>query len=239
MQQNNARLRRIIKRKKSTLFLVGGLLGFIVFVGFLFLFFFNNKKDLNFIDLPSIGNLPSLSISMNQSNILEQRVEALMALDGAYLFVNDRDVNGRVADIIFLWMGLTPEDIKQGKGKAAVEIFLRRLYGLPDDEPIENNPLLGADPWPRFFNDTKAKLLIQGGGKDVYGGEAFYDFLNNKIIIEGKISKNFVKNFAEFLNTQDQATRTRLKNNFLGFINATKGLKTLTPDERKTLQMLP
>lgn len=196
-----------------------------------------SQKDFP-IDIPNVGGIIPLQDAMKDNKILRQRVEQLLDYDAAYLFVNDRQINNEIAYILFLWADFTPEQVEQMGAARAVEGFLRAYHGLPDDFTIKNSPLLGARPWPRIFNIMKARLLMLGQGHKIYQGTSYYNSLTDRMEISGMLSPEFVNGFAAFLEQQPANTRTRLKNNFLIFVDSTKGLNNLNDAEQNLIKTL-
>lgn len=190
------------------------------------------------LTIPAAGRLPPLDAAMDNNDLLDDKVRQLLDYDAAYLFVNYRQVNAHVADILFLWSGLNAEQIRQMGEAALVEYFLRHMYGLPDDVSVINNPLLGDRPWPTLFNRFKIRLLMLGHGRDIYDGRAYYDTAQDRLIIDANLSEEFVRDFATFLATQPPADRKKYANNFLYFINETKGLENLNIEDKEILKTL-
>jgi hypothetical protein len=191
------------------------------------------KVDLT---LPAIGLIPDLKTAMGENADLRARVDLLMTYDELSLFTNYREVNSLVSEIIFLWSGLTLEQLRSMNANQAIEFFLRRSHGLSPDRPIKNNPYLGDRPWPKQFNRMKARLLMMGQGKKVYDGRAYFDSAQRRMVVEAEISKRFVKDFSKFLKTQNEPKRFR--NNFLVFVDETKGFKSLSDEERSLINQL-
>ncbi len=227
-------------QKDKRLFAVlGGALFLIILANFFIGFIPNNiKKPAQVLTIPAIGNLRPLDIAMSENKNIRNRVKQILSYDEVYLFVNYRQVNGVVAEILFLWAEMTPEQLQEMKGREAIDYFLRYIYGLPKDEPIQNNPLLGVKPWPTLFNRFKSKLLMQGQGYKVYDGLAYYDSEQDKMVIEGALSKPFVTNFMKFLKAKKTSDQKRYINNFLAFVNETKGLKSLSEEEKSMVRVL-
>ncbi|MEM9469437.1 MAG: hypothetical protein AAF988_04680 [Pseudomonadota bacterium] len=188
------------------------------------------------LNLPAIGLMPDLNEAMRRNGNLKDRVELLMQYETLILFSNYREVNTLVSEIIFLWSGLTLNQLRKMNATQAINHFLRQVYGLEPNEPIANNPYLGDRPWPRQFNRMKARLLMMGQGKFIYEGRSYYDSAQKRMVIEGDLSKRFVKSLAKFLKGQSEAKRYR--NNFLIFIEETKGFKNLNQEERSLITSL-
>lgn len=185
--------------------------------------------------IAAIGTVPPLHDVMLENSSLKSRVSDLKKIDEAQLFVNFAAVDREIAEIIFLWAGVTEEEIAAASSlyrDPRVEVFLRKAYDLPPEEPIAGNPLLGPSPWPRLFNRFKARLLIQGHGVAIYKGSAVYDLEKDNITVEGVLSKKFFRDFSKFL--EDVPDPKPYINNLLVFIDETKGLRRLS-DEEKTL----
>ena len=188
------------------------------------------------LNLPAIGEMPDLKTAMRKSSDLRQRVELLMTYDTMTLFTNYREVNSLVSEIVFLWSGLTLKQLNTMNANQAIEFFLRKAHGLSPDRPIQNNPYLGEKPWSTQFNRMKARLLIMGQGKGIYDGRAYFDDSKRRMVIEAPLSKKFLKEFKKFLDNQKEAKRFR--NNFLVFVDKTKGVKNVSSEEMDLLRQL-
>lgn len=190
------------------------------------------------ISIPAIGLFPPLDQVMAKNRSLRTRVERITQYDEGFIFANYRQINSEVADILFLWSGMEPDLIKQKDGRELVEIFIRRLHNLPYNEPVYDNPFVGENPWPGLFARFKARLLMQGNGHKVYDGEAYYNSIDDQMVIEGELSKRFVRPFKKFLETKPAEERRRFINNFLSFVEETKGLSNLSNEEKAMLRDL-
>ncbi|HPF78210.1 MAG TPA: hypothetical protein PLF01_02860, partial [Alphaproteobacteria bacterium] len=157
------------------------------------------------LTIPAMGNLPPLHTAMENNAAIRERVNKVLSVDEAYLFVNYREINGLIAEILFLWSGLTVDQLQTMKGRQAIDYFLRYIYDLPDDEPLVNNPILGDNPWPNLFNRFKTRLLMQGNGYKIYSGTAYYNSADDEMVIEGGFSKSFMTGFTKFLKKQNAA----------------------------------
>ena len=188
------------------------------------------------LTLPAIGLIPDLKVAMKKNDDLRARVDLLMTYDELSLFTNYREINSLVSEIIFLWSGITLEQLRAMNASQAIEFFLRRAYGLSPDRPIKNNPYLGERPWPKQFNRMKARLMMMGQAKRVYDGRAYFDSEQRRMVVEAEISKRFIKDFSKFLKTQKEPKRFR--NNFLVFIDETKGFENLSAEERSLINQL-
>lgn len=186
--------------------------------------------------IPGLGLLPELRIAMIKNRDLRVRVQILLDFDEYYLFSNYREVNSRVSEILFLWAGLTIKELQNMKSQDAIDFFLRKSHGLPDDMPVKGNPYLPANPWPHHFNNVKSRLLMLGNGRNIYDGTAYYDVSLDQFVIEGAISEAFLKEFKKFLAGREDARRFR--NNFLVFVDETKGLRNLNETEKEKIKQL-
>ena len=226
------------KNKKIVFGVASFLLLFILLSSFLVTSMQNaSNPDLPFT-IPSYGMLEALDDAMDESALLNERVQRLVAYDPAYLFVNYRQINGEIAEILFLWSGLKPEDLQNLDSRRAVNLFLRRTHALPDNVPVEGNPVLGERPWPTLFNRFKSRLLMLGQGHSIYKGRAYYDSIKDEMVVEGTLSPEFVQTFAAFIQSQPEAKRKSYVNNFLVFIDETKGFKNLTDKEKELIRGL-
>lgn len=205
---------------------------------------FGGNKNPAKPDLPrtvaAFGTLPSLEEAANENDVLQGRLNQLYAFDIGYLFANYQAVNKEVAEILFLWAGMPPELLPTAEPRKSVETFLRRVYGLPKDEPIVNNPVVGQNAWAKAFNRFKARLLMLGEGYKIYKGTAYYDPSSDKMVITptAEISKDFFDPFADFVNNLPEKQRQSTANNFLVFVNETKGLENLSDKEKKMIEKI-
>jgi hypothetical protein len=226
------------KNRKIVFAASGALLLLILLSSFLFSSVSNTANpDLPFT-IPSYGMLKSLDEAMDDDSLLDERVKRLISYDPAYLFVNYRQINGEVAEILFLWSGLKTEELQNLDSRRAVNLFLRRTHALPDNVPVDGNPVLGERPWPTLFNRFKSRLLMLGQGHSIYTGRAYYDSIKDKMVVEGTLSPEFVQTFAAFVATQPESKRKSYVNNFLVFIDETKGLRNLTDKEKDLIRAL-
>lgn len=186
--------------------------------------------------MPGIGLLPELKTAMLKDRELRVRVSVLVDFDEYYIFSNYKEINARVAEIMFLWAGLTVADLETMNSDRAIEFFLRRSHGLSDDRSIEGNPYLGENPWPRLFNNVKSRLLMLGGGRNIYDGVAYYDAKDDNFVIAGGLSKTFLKEFSKFLKTREDAKGFR--NNLFVFIDDTRGLRNLSDQDKALIRGL-
>ena len=58
------------------------------------------------------------------------------------------------------------------------------------------------------------------------------------MVIDGILSEEFVEGFAEFIKTQDKTAQKKYINNFLTFIDETKGLRKLSEEEKSMVKRL-
>ena len=198
----------------------------------------NTARPEQEFNIPAFGNLPDLKFAMKQDSEINMLVQRLLGYDEAFIFVNYSDVNNDMARLMFLWVGIDNIELKRIGAQRAIAVFLRRVYGLPDDEPIMGNPLLEGNPWGDLFNRYKAQILMQGHGYKIYDGLAYYDNEEDQMVVRANLSKNFVEGFAEFLKTQEVQARKKYLNNFLLFIRETKGLKNLSEQDKKLIKKL-
>jgi len=186
--------------------------------------------------IQGIGLMSPLKVAMVKERDLRVRVNILLDFDEYYIFSNYKEINARISEILFLWSGLTVQDLETMKSQEAINHFLRRAHGLPDDHPIKGSPYIGEDPWPRLFNMMKARLLMLGGGRNIYDGVAYYSYGDNRMVIEGGLSKIFMKELKKFLKTRNDARR--FHNNFLIFVDDTKGIRNLSAEDKALIREL-
>ena len=208
----------------------------------LFVFVYTSKKDSRkdkpsvVLSVPGIGVLPELRLAMLKDRNLRVRVHVLMDFDEYYLFSNYKEINTRVSEILFLWSGLKISDLEKMTSDQAIEHFLRRAHGMSDNAPVKGSPYLPENPWPHYFNNVKSRLLMLGNGRNIYDGVAYYDVSADRTVVEGSLSEKFLKEFKKFLKTRKDARRFR--NNFLVFVDETKGLKNLSDEEKDLVKDL-
>ncbi len=193
------------------------------------------NEDLPFT-IRAMGGLPSLEDAVRDNGALRDRVKTIIAYDDAFLFVNYKQINEEITNILFLWIGLKPAQVNKIGRQKSVELLLRQTYNFPKDEPIYNNPIIGDRPWANLFNMMKAKILMQGNAYKIYDGNSYYNSITDRMVIEGELSEGFLKGFADFVFTQPADARKGYINNYLVFIDETKGIKKLSVDERKLLK---
>ncbi len=193
------------------------------------------KKEL-ILTIPKMGGLPSLHLAMKNNNKLRSNIKKILSYDKASLFVNYGQVNSLITESMFLWIGIPTKDIQTKKHQELAEIFLRRFYKLPPNDPIKGNPLLKKNPWADLFNNIKARLLMQGHGHEIYDGVAYYDSENDKMVIEGSLSQSYIESFSVFIKSQPAEKQKSYINNYLLFIGETLGFKNLNEAEKKMLK---
>jgi len=193
------------------------------------------KKEL-ILTIPKMGGLPSLHLAMKNNNKLRSNIKKILSYDKASLFVNYGQVNSLITESMFLWIGIPTKDIQTKKHQELAEIFLRKFYKLPPNDPIKGNPLLKKNPWADLFNNIKARLLMQGHGHEIYDGVAYYDSENDKMVIEGSLSQSYIESFSVFIKSQPAEKQKSYINNYLLFIGETLGFKNLNEAEKKMLK---
>lgn len=227
-----------LNNNKKLIVILGVVLALLLATSFIFGEGDAPKRPDQILTIPAAGNLPDLHETMERNALIRRRVEHILEFDEAALFVEYRKVNGIVAEILFLWAGLSSEQLQTMQGREAIDYFLRYVYGLPEDDPIKNNPVLDERPWARLFNRFKARLLMQGNGHKIYDGLAYYDTQSDSMVIQGTLAKGYMNGFKEFLDKQAANDRKRYLNNFLSYVNETKGFQNLTTEEKQLLQAL-
>ncbi len=224
------------KNKKIILSVVAG----IVLIAIAYSFFSspikNSAREEMILTIPAMGGLIALDSAMNENADIRRKVTEILSYDEAYIFVNSTQIDALVADIMFLWIGLTSKEIAENNRQELAEIFIRRFYNLPKDEPIKNNPFLKDRPWVDLFQEIKAKILMQGQGYKIYDGVAYYNSLTDKMVIEGTLSQDYLEGFGEFVRSQPKDQQKRYINNYLLFVGETLGFKNLKEEEKKTLK---
>lgn len=192
----------------------------------------------NLPDLAATGDIPMLSEAMRTDSALRARVQKLGERDEAWMFTNYREVDSEVAGILLQWSGANMASAaKTAEGlDSRVDTFLRRIYGFNDSDFIVGEPIMGDKPWVRWFNHYKPRLLIQMAAQRVYDGEARYDPATDRMSVEPRLSRPFMRAFREFVAQQPQ--KAAYINNLLAFIDSTAGLAALPPKEREIIDEL-
>ncbi len=190
----------------------------------------------NNLDLPATGTLPALSVAMDQNPDLRRRVGNLNAYDEAYLFVNYKQVNEDVAAILLLWAGANLNDARPTREgiDRRIDRFLRAIYGFGPDDYIQDDPVMGRAPWARWFTYFKTRLLVQVAAQRIYTAPPSYDIRSGDIAVESGFSQAFINGFIDFLKLQDNPNP--YINNFLVFVDETKGFKNLSEEDQKTVE---
>ena len=198
----------------------------------------NTAKKEMILTIPEMGGTPALHTAMKENSRLRQRVKQIVEIDEAALFSNYKTVDNVVTEIMLLWIGLTPAEMKKLGRQKSAEVFIRRYYGAPDDEPIKNNPMFGERPWYDLLQSTKAKILMQGNGHKIFDGVAYFDSNEDKMVVQGGLSLSYVEGLATFVQTQPKDKQRGFVNNYLFFIDNTLGLKNLNSEERAKLKQI-
>lgn len=198
----------------------------------------NAARPDQVFNIQAFGTLPNLNEAMRDNSRINALVQKLLSYDDAYVFVNYRQVNTELATLMFLWAGISEEELNRIGSQRAIAVFIRRAYALPADEPIVGNPILEDNPWGDLFNRFKAQILMQGQAHKIYDGLAYFDNETDEMIINGNISEEFIEGFEGFLKTQDAQTRKKHFNNFLLFIRDTKGFRELSEEDKELIKVL-
>lgn len=189
-------------------------------------------------DLAATGDLPTLSEAMRTDTALRARVRALGERDEGWIFANFRDTDTEVAGILLQWSGAnmrSAEKTREGLD-SRIDTFLRRIYGFGPDDYIVGEPIMGNNPWVRWFNHYKPRILIQMAGQRVYDGDVHYDPATDRMRVTPRLSSHFMDGFAAFVAEQPQ--KAPYINNLVAFINASAGLNNLSPKDRKIVDDL-
>ena len=231
-------LKKINFQKNKKIILGGILTLFILILGFSYCStpVKNTARQDMALNILPMGALPALSQAMEENGTLRSKVKELLDYDEQYMFTNYKQVNDLVEEIMFLWIGLPPRQIKRGQRQQLAEYFIQTTYNLPEGTPIKNNPLLEKYPWASLFQRIKAKLLMQGRGYKVFDGVAYYDSTKDKMVVEGELSSDFTQTLFDFIKAQPQKEQQKYINNYLMFVDETLGLKNVSNEERAFLK---
>ena len=196
----------------------------------------NSAQQNAVLTIPAMGGLPDLEQAMQSNSRLRKRIKQLLEVDEAALFSNYQTIDNIVTEILFLWIGLSEKEMRDAGKQKSAEIFIRRYYGAPADEPIRNNPYFGDRPWYDLFQKIKAKILMQGQGHKLFDGIAYYNSRKDQMVIEGGLSLSYLESLYNFIQTQPADKRRGYINNYLFFIDNTLGLNHLNKEEREAIK---
>lgn len=199
-------------------------------------------------DLAPAGFLPSLQTVMRDNAALRRRVQDLSEREAAYVFVQYKAVDREIASILLLWGG-ADLTVKPGQETGIahrvgstrsmdprVAQVLRRIYGFGAGEPIAGHPLAGDTPWEDFFSHCRVRLLAQIAGDAVFDAPVLYDVARDSLSVQGRLSQDFFEGFTAFV--QSQPNPRPYVMNLLTFVDDTKGLRNLSPDEKRMVRAL-
>lgn len=173
------------------------------------------------INLPPMGNLPSLQTAAQQNPILQRALDEFSAKNDAQIFADYARTDADITAILLLWAGADLD--RGGRTRDGVDtrvaIFLRRVYGLSSGAPILNNPRLGDNPWPRLFSHYKVRLIAQTkGGSAPFTGTLRYDVGRDQVMLEnGGLNRRFFSDFGRFIRTQKNSAA--LRRNLLSYVD--------------------
>jgi hypothetical protein len=189
-------------------------------------------------NLAATGDLSSLTDVMENNSILRDRVKALGNKDEGYIFTNYREVDKEISAILLMWAGADmTKAVRTNEGlDLRVDTFLRKIYGFGPDDLIVGDPLTGDNPWVRWFNHFKPRLLIQMAGSRVYDGDITYDPVRDRMAIDARLSPSFFNDFTAFVAQQPKPAP--YINNLLAFIDETVGLKSLSDKDKARIKAL-
>lgn len=189
-------------------------------------------------ELRGVGRIPNLTTVMKDNGKLRQKVRDFCALDESYVFGNIAETDKVIVEILLMWSGIDPEKDPKFRTREGlhshVDHFIREAYAMKVDSIVVNNPLVGKNPWLDLFERYKARLISQcAAGQKVYDGPILYDAEYDMLHIRGELSGDFIRGFKAFVQTKEDPKR--YINNFLVFVDESKGLKKLSADERKLI----
>lgn len=196
--------------------------------------YLNEEGDIN---LPPAGRLPSLQQAMRENPALRAKVNEFSQRDEAYLFANYAQADADVATILLLWGGADVNNTsKSSEGMDnRVERFLRAVF--QESGPLTNNPRMGKNPWPRLFLHYKLRLIAQtAGGKAPFEGELRYDTARDRIMMEGRLSKDFFQDFGAFLKSRSDPEPFR--NNLVYYVDQIRPFTSLSAAENEAIAFL-
>ena len=187
--------------------------------------------DYTGLELSPLGTLPNLQRAANRNASLAERLKALAERDAAFFFIETNDADLAIARILFLWAGYEGNDLNEGRRR-----FIRAAYGLPDTDDLRNHPLITNGSWNTLFTRYKMRLILQIVGDEIFNGPIYYYADRDRIRQQADVNVRFISDLYDVLrNHPDPAPFIA---NYIGFIDATKGLRNLSPREQTALAPL-
>jgi hypothetical protein len=153
------------------------------------------------------------------------------------------ETNSQILNILFRWAGVdqVPSGTYGPYADARVVAFLKKMGAVPStvlpETPLEMGEAENINQlWFPIFDHFRLRLLVQGMGKDVYGGKASYQYNKDAIAVDAPISPDFIAAFqAELTRSQNSGEAMR---SLLDFVAATKGFEALSDQEQDMIMSL-
>jgi|GEM_PF-6437953 hypothetical protein len=195
------------------------------------------------ITLMGKGELVPLHDAMAGDAELNALVERFKIVPVSRLLAYPGETNMQVLNILFRWAGV--DQVLPGTYgpyiDARVVAFLKKLGAVPStvlpETPLEMGEAENISQlWFPIFDHFRIRLVVQGMGKDVYGGKASYQYNKDMIAVDAPISPDFITAFqAELARSQNSGEAMR---SLLDFVAATKGFEALSDQEQDMIMSL-
>lgn len=189
------------------------------------------------------GELVPLHDAMARDAELNELVERFKIIPAARLMAYPGDTNTQILNILFRWAGV--ERVLPGTYgpyiDARVVAFLKKMGAVPSTVLPETPLQMGeaesiSQLWFPIFDHFRLRLMVQGMGKDVYGGKASYHYNKDMVVVAAPISPDFVAAFqAELTRSQNSGEAMR---SLLDFVAASKGFEALSDQEQDMIMGL-
>lgn len=195
------------------------------------------------ITLMGKGELVPLHDAMAGDAELNALVERFKIVPASRLLAYPGETNMQVLNIVFRWAGV--DQVLPGTYgpyiDARVVAFLKKLGAVPStvlpETPLQMGEAENINQlWFPIFDHFRIRLVVQGMGKDVYGGKASYEYNKDMIAVDAPISPDFITAFqAELARSQNSGEAMR---SLLDFVAATKGFEALSDQEQDMIMSL-
>lgn len=189
------------------------------------------------------GELIPLHDAMARDAELNALVERFKIVPAARLLAYPGETNSQILNILFRWGGVdqVPSGTYGPYADARIVAFLKKMGAVPStvlpETPLEMGEAENINQlWFPIFDHFRLRLLVQGMGKDVYGGKASYQYNKDAIVVDAPISPDFIAAFqAELIRSQNSGEAMR---SLLDFVAATKGFEALSDQEQDMIMSL-
>jgi hypothetical protein len=195
------------------------------------------------VTLMGKGELVPLHDAMARDRELAELVERFKIVPASRLLAYPGETNTQILNILFRWAGV--DQVTPGTYgyfiDARVVAFLKKLGAVPStvlpETPLEMGEAESISQlWLPIFEHFRLRLMVQGMGKDVFGGKASYQYNKDAIVVNAPLSPDFITAFqAELARSQNSGEAMR---SLLDFVSATKGFEALSDQEQDMIMSL-